>query len=917
MNKLLLMDGHSILNRAFFGMPHMSNDKGMPTNAVFGFLTILFKLIESEKPTHIAVAFDTSAPTFRHEMYKEYKANRKPADPGFRVQVPEMKEVLKSMNILVMEKPGIEADDILGTFAKRAEKEGYDVILYSGDRDLLQIASDKILVRIPKTSKGITTEYDYHAKELMDEYGVTPEGFIDMKAVMGDSSDNYKGIDGVGQVSAQKLLSTYGSLENLYEHIDEIKGKVADKLKEGKEQAFFARTLATILTDAEVDTDFEKAKVGEMYTPEAYEKFKELGFSKFLSRFESSAVASDDRADKLIESFVEIKSSAKAEEIFEKAKKESYIGVSIQRDAKSGAFEESDGQMSLFASETNVPRCVVAIGFKDGETYFIDNKNAGSDVIKKGLIDLYNSSVMIVTDDMKSILHEAELSDEYSRDMTKRFFDVSIAAYLLNPLKSEPEVSAIAQWYISLYAPEYDLKLEKKIDISAETKPVAFLTDFKHDAYFKHMCFNAQSSLLVMDVLKEKLAETGMLSLYENIELPTAYVLYAMETVGMGLKKDELKEYGITLKESIEKLENKILEQAGETKESFNINSPKQLGELLFEKMGIEGGKKTKTGYSTSADVLEKLAADYPICKDIIEYRTLAKLNSTYVEGLSDACGDDGRIHSTFNQTVTATGRISSNDPNLQNIPTRYELGSMMRKVFVAKDGCVFCDADYSQIELRLLASFSGDDDLIKAYKENEDIHRITASKVFHIPFEEVTDELRRNAKAVNFGIVYGISSFGLSQDLSISKADAKKYIDEYFETYPSIKAYLDKAKEDAKEKGYSETYYGRRRPIPELKETNFMRKQFGERVAMNAPLQGSAADIMKIAMINVFDGLKENGLKSKLVLQVHDELIVETLIEEKEAVMKVLKEGMEGAADLPVKLEISMSTGKSWYEAK
>ena len=917
MDKLLLLDGHSILNRAFYGMPHMSSKSGLPTNAVYGFLAIMFKLIDSEQPTHMAVAFDTSAPTFRHDLYKEYKGKRSPAPDDFKAQVPMMKELLKLMGILVIEKPGIEADDIIGTFAKRGESKGMDVIIYSGDKDLLQLVTDRILVRIPKTSKGTTTEYDYHEKELMEEYGVTPKGFIDLKAIMGDSSDNYQGVEGIGEVGAKKLLAEYGDLDNLYAHVDEIKGKTGEKLVASKDNAYFCRKLATILTDADVETDFNLAQFGDIYTPEARERLTEWNISNFLNRFSTAEVRDDDRIDKILANITEIKSKKELTDMFARAVKEPVIGVNVLHDRSSDSNEEESGQMSLFASEENAGRMVVAVAFLNGTTYFADSKVTGYETIKDGLKEIYDKNVLIVTGDMKGYLHASDIDGFYSRDMSKHFFDVSIAAYVINPLKSEPAVKNIAQWYLNMYAPEYDLKLDKKVDVSASTRPVAFLSDYKHDDFVKSTSLDAALALSLTDVLKSSLEKDGELELYLDIELPTAYVLYTMEKIGMPMVVSELKAYGEELSKSIDEIEKKILDAAGETKETFNINSPKQLGELLFERMGLEGGKKTKTGYSTSAEVLEKLAVDNPICSDILEYRTLAKLKSTYVEGLSDACSSDGRIHSTFNQTVTATGRLSSNDPNLQNIPTRYELGRKLRKVFVAGEGRIFCDADYSQIELRLLAAFSKDPDLINAYRENEDIHRITASKVFHVPFDEVTDLMRRNAKAVNFGIVYGISSFGLSQDLSITREEAKQYIDDYFKTYPAIKEYLDGVKADAKEKGYSVTLFGRRRPIPELKDSNFMRRQFGERVAMNAPLQGSAADIMKIAMINVHDRLLKDGLQSRIVLQVHDELLIETLINEKDAVLNILREEMESAADLPVKLEVSESSGENWYEAK
>lgn len=905
MEKLLLIDGHSILHRTFYGIPDLTNDKGLHTNAIYGFLNILFRAIEDEKPSYLAVAFDVSAPTFRHEIFKEYKGTRKPMPDELREQIPVMKEVLAAMGICVREKAGLEADDILGTFAKRAEKAGLEVTLMSGDRDLLQIASEHIKISIPKTRMGKTEVFNYYAKDVEAEYKVTPLQFIELKALMGDTADNIPGVPKIGPKTAEELMVTYGSLQEIYEHVDEIaKKSVRETLKENRDKADLSKVLATINVDADIDTDLDCIKLGNIYTASAYTIFKELSFRNMLSRFDETDTA-DETVDALIEDFKEISGDQDYRAIIEKARSEKYVAVEITVDKNRMANEESSGQLSLFAEAVDNRGVAVAITI-DGKSYYADSKHVSVSTIVDGLISLYQSDTYIITHGVKDYYKLAGINNEYAADMGASFFDVEIAAYLLNPLRSEPGMSDIAKQYASVFIPDMGINLlkEKFTDV----------LDNKKDELKKLLCLNAYSEYVSYEKLVEELKAQGMYELFIDIEMPVSYVLYAMEQEGMLVKKEELQVYGEQLLGSIEALEKKIYEQAGE---EFNINSPKQLGELLFVKMNLPGGKKTKTGYSTSADVLEKLAEDCPMVRDILEYRTLTKLRSTYAEGLSEYIEEDGRIHSCFNQTVTATGRISSTEPNLQNIPTRMELGRQIRKVFVAREGCVLCDADYSQVELRILASFSEDEKLINAYKDNKDIHALTASLVFGVPFDEVTDLMRRNAKAVNFGIVYGISSFGLSQDLSISRAEAKKYIDDYFETYPGIKQYLDRAKNEAKEKGYSVTYTGRRRPIPELSSSNFMQRQFGERVAMNAPIQGSAADVMKIAMINVYDRLKKDGLKSRLILQVHDELMIEAYEDERDKVLAILEEEMMGAGKFPVSLEVSSSYGKSWYEAK
>lgn len=878
MSKLVLIDGHSILNRAFYGVPDLSNSAGLHTNAVYGFLNILFKILEEEKPEYLAVAFDVKAPTFRHEMYKEYKGTRKPMPEELRMQVPVMKEVLAAMGIVIMEKPGYEADDILGTLAKSAEKDGIAVSLVSGDRDLLQIATDTIKIRIPKTKGGKTEIEDYYAKDVENKYQVTPLQFIDLKALMGDTADNIPGVPKVGEKTAAQLMAEFGSLENIYTHLEDISKKaIRESLEQNRELADLSKALATININSPVVLDYDKARLGDLYTEEAYILFKKLEFKHLLAKFRKGV-----SNEEITKKFHLVTDLAEAEETFQRALSDKEeLGIYLPWEKETGlqgaALSFADGYTCLVKAE----------GFIT-EEYLADKIKTLGENVKLACGDIKNAYCYLKTDE------------------TGRFFDVVLGAYLLNPLKNDYTIEDVANEHLGLMIADRMQRFGKMTLKNAAEE--------KREAFCEYACFLAYASRAAAPVLRNKLQESGMLSLMTDIEMPLTYVLYDMEQEGIKVKPEELKIYGEALTGRITVLEQSIHEQAGV---DFNINSPKQLGEVLFEKLQIPGGKKTKTGYSTAADVLEKLSEEYPIVSDILEYRGLTKLKSTYADGLAAYIGEDERIHSTFNQTITATGRISSTEPNLQNIPMRMELGRRIRKVFIPKDGYLFTDADYSQIELRVLAHMSGDEQLIDAYKTDADIHRITASKVFHTPFEEVTDLQRRNAKAVNFGIVYGISSFGLSQDLSITKKEAAAYIEQYFATYPGIKQFLDDAVANAKKDGYITTMFGRRRPVPELSSSNFMQRSFGERVAMNSPIQGTAADIIKIAMIRVYRRLKEEGLASKLILQVHDELLIETKEEEKEQVAKILEEEMKGAAQLAVSLEVDLHTGSNWYEAK
>lgn len=868
--KIVLIDGHSILNRAFYGLPDLTNSEGLHTNAVYGFLTILFKILEEEKPEYLTVAFDVHAPTFRHEMYAEYKGTRKPMAEELRQQVPVIKEVLKAMGIRTIECAGLEADDILGTLSKRCEDAGMDVAVISGDRDLLQLATEKVKIRIPKTKQGRTEVEDYYAADVLLRYQVTPKEFIDLKALMGDASDNIPGVPSIGEKTAAKIITQYHSIENAYAHVDEVKPPRASKaLKEHWELAVLSKKLAEINVEAEFEYEISEAKLGNIYTEEAYAYFQRLQFKNLLSRFDVTAPA-----NQVEENFRRIKKRSEAEEIFSKALQAECVGACV--------FRDTENVLPLFSNQAGIGG--IGLCYGDTDIFCISaGEEIRTDWLLERLSEIAAETERFVMFDLKAAMEFVTITRQ------DNCFDAAVAAYLLNPLKSDYTYEDVAREQLDLIIEEKCEKEEK-------------------------VCYEAYTAYKSSGILLSKLREAQMDRLFENIEMPLVFTLYDMEQNGVRADGEALKIYSSQLGARIEELEKEIYEAAGEV---FNINSPKQLGVILFEKLKIPGGKKTKTGYSTAASVLEKLEPDYPVIHKILEYRQYTKLKSTYADGLVNYIGSDGRIHGKFHQTVTATGRISSTEPNLQNIPIRMELGRLIRKVFVPEDGYVFLDADYSQIELRILAHCSGDRHLIEAYRDAKDIHRITASQVFHVPFDEVTDLQRRNAKAVNFGIVYGISSFGLSEDLSIGRKEAAKYIEDYFQTYPGIKLFLDDTVKHAKEMGYVVTLFGRRRPVPELSSSNFMQRSFGERVAMNAPIQGTAADIIKIAMSGVNRRLKEEKLKSRLVLQIHDELLIEVYEPEFEQVKGILREEMEQAAELDVPLEIDMHTGTSWYEAK
>ena len=860
-NKLLLIDGHSILSRAFYGVPILSNNDGIPTNGVFGFLNIFFKEIELEGADHVAVSFDMPVPTFRHKMFSDYKGTRKSMPEELKLQVPILQELLTAMNVPILTLEGYEADDILGTIAKRMQEEGKEVTIVSGDRDLLQLSDEHIKISLPKTAKGETHIYNYYPKDVEAEWGVSPKEFIDLKALMGDSSDNIPGVPGMGEKTATWIIAKYHSIENALSHADDPEFKVprkpnaAEDLKTHFELAKLSKELATICIDAPIAFRFEDAKLENYANAKSLALVKKWEFRSLIPRFSSE--------------------NTEESPVFSlKPRKEvtdPYLFQIVVKDAV------KQGELGLILAEEEEK--VLYLALSDERLYRVP-----LNIAEEKLPELFKACKIYTLDSKKEMhLHEIFTEGEV--------YDLAIAAYLLNPLKESYFYDDLARDYLSLILPG-----KKELKNSREEGT-----------------YQALITLKAKDALFSKLKEEGQWELYEKIELPLARTLYSMEKAGIMVDKEELLSYGKVLKEKLSELQKEIYAMAGE---EFNINSPQQLGVILFEKMGIPGGKKTKTGYSTAVDVLEKLSEDFPFVTKIMEYRTYAKLNSTYAEGLLAYIGEDSRIHGVFQQTVTATGRLSSTDPNLQNIPIRTEMGRHFRSVFIPKEGCVFLDADYSQIELRILAALSKDERLIEAYRMDRDIHKVTASQVFHVPLDEVTDELRRNAKAVNFGIVYGISAFGLSEGLSIGRADAKEYIERYFTTYPKVKEYLDSEIAFARENGYVKTVFGRRRPIPEIHASNFMRRSFSERVAMNSPIQGTAADMMKVAMNSVYEELKRKELKSEIVLQVHDELLLEVPKEELDEVREILISSMENALTLPVPFLVEAKTGNNWEEA-
>lgn len=882
--KIMLIDGNSIVNRAFYGVPLLTNGEGRYTNGVYGFLNILFKLLDEEQPDYLAVAFDLHAPTFRHRTFDGYKGTRKGMPEELREQMPLLKEVLQAMHIPIFEQEGFEADDILGTLSALAEQNGIVPVVVSGDRDLLQLAGETLKVRIPKTKGGRTETEDYYAADVQAKYGVTPAEFIDMKALMGDASDNIPGVPGIGEKTAAKIITQYHDIETAIAHAAEIKPKKAsENLAAYQEQARLSKFLATIVRDMPLEWDKETLKIGDMFNQTAYELVKRLEFKSMFSRFEGSASAPKQAGQTY--RFVADREGAK--EVLAALKK-GEVGYAFVYENEEGQglalYQEELGGVWMEASMTLLMQELLEIF----QPFFADSayRKIGHDVKK-----------------------DIRFLRSYGYDGFTAEFDTAIGAYILNATGSSYEYDDIAAAFLNETYPSQEEVFGK----GRTKKAFAALPEAERTAYGARQ---AEIFFRARKVMEERLAENEQKSLFYDMEMPLIYVLADMEKYGIKVDKAALLAYQKRLGESLDGMEEEIYALAGE---KFNINSPKQLGVILFEKLGLKGGKKTKTGYSTAADVLEKLRTAHPIVERILHYRQLAKLKSTYADGLLAVMdAETEKIYSTFNQTITATGRISSTEPNLQNIPVRLELGRELRKIFIPESAeFCFLDADYSQIELRVLAHISGDESLIAAFKSNQDIHRMTASQVFHVPFDEVTPLQRSNAKAVNFGIIYGKGAFSLGQDLGISRKEAEEYINAYFARYPKIKTFMEDTIKNGTKNGYVSTLWNRRRNMPELQSSNFMQRAAGERAAMNMPIQGTAADIIKLAMIKVHRALQEGGYRSRLILQVHDELLIEAYKEEKDAVAKILKENMEHAADLLVPLDVDVHEGASWFEAK
>ena len=894
MSKLIVVDGNSIVNRAFYGImgsKMLQTADGTYTNAVYGFLAILFKELDEVKPDYIAVAFDLKAPTARHKMYDGYKANRKGMPEELAAQMPILKDVLRAMNITIIEKEGYEADDVLGTLSRIGENSGLDVVLLTGDRDSFQLATDKVSIYIPRTKAGKTETEIFNRDKVLEVYGVEPKQMIEVKGLQGDTSDNIPGVPGIGEKTALSLVKKYGTIDHLYECVenntDDLKGKQREKIAENKELAMLSKTLGTINLETPIEKSIDDLKMKEWNKSEVYKIFKELKFNRYIDRFNlKDEIVEDDNTEPAVTMD------------FEKE----IIGVDKFNELKKKVIEN---KVCYFYVETvEDTNSIIKKKIKSISIYIKDENKVYdykvSNILE--LKDIFESEdVLKCSYDLKDIYilcEEAEINP-------KNFmFDIRIAGYLLNSTTNQYSISDLMNEY-----------LEIDINVDDGKQEQLNLFDVQEEKENEQIAVYAYSIGNLHDVLEKDLKENGMYDLFNNIEMPVLEVLADMQYRGMYVDKNELIAYGDELKVKLDELTNKIHELAGE---EFNINSTKQLGEVLFEKLKLPVIKKTKNGYSTDVDTLEKLQCEHEIIEYILEYRQLAKLNSTYIEGMIPYINKNtGRIHSYFHQTVTATGRISSTEPNLQNIPTRIEIGKKLRKVFKPAENKIFLDADYSQIELRVLAHVSKDETMVDNFIHDEDIHAQAASRVFGVPLDEVTKELRSKAKAVNFGIVYGSSDFGLAGQIHSSRKQAKQYIEQYLEKYNGIKTFMDEAVEDAKKKGYIETMYNRRRYIPELTSKSYMVRKFGERVAMNTPIQGTAADIMKIAMINVFRELKNRNLNSKIVLQVHDELLIETDIKEKDEVREILVNNMEHAAKLLVPLKVEVAEGENWYDAK
>ena len=928
MKKLVLIDGNSIMNRAFYGImgsKALTTKDGKYTNAIYGFLAILFKLLEEEKPDYIGVTFDLKAPTARHKMYEGYKANRKGMPTELAEQMPIIKDVLRAMNIDIIEKEGYEGDDVIGTLSRYGEQKGLEVVILSGDRDTFQLATDNVRINIPRTKGGKTETEIFNREKVKEVYGIEPKQLIEVKGLQGDASDNIPGVPGIGEKTALSLVQKYETIDNLYKKLEsgeaDVKGKQKEKLEQNKDLAYLSRTLGEINTKVPIEDTLEELKLEEWDKPKVLELFKELNFKRYIDRFnlQNEAGKGDNFSEENnIESQYKVveKSIEEIKTIIEKQGKMIFYIETEKVNDEDKIIKEKITGISIFNSSEN-------------EAYYIDIKNVGKIQELKEIFE--NDKILKIGIDLGRVYI---LLRQEGIDFKGINYDASIAAYILNPTNNKLKLTDLAEQYLEIDVNEIlgDSKSSKVEQINlfdamqgaglsgsneekSEEEKIKEEQEKTQKAEEKKCTLYAYIIYKLQEITMKKIEEINAVDLFNNIDMPTVTVLANMQWNGMYADLEELNKFGKQLKEQLEIKTKMIYEMAGE---EFNINSTKQLGEILFEKMKLPVVKKTKSGYSTDVDVLEKLKSEDPIISEILDYRQLMKLNSTYVEGLKPYINPKTkRIHSFFHQTITATGRISSTEPNLQNIPTRFELGKQVRKIFKPEPGKVYIDADYSQIELRVLAHMSEDTHMVQAFKDGEDIHRQAASKVFKTPMEEVTKEQRSNAKAVNFGIVYGISDFGLGEQLGISRKIAKQYIEEYLQEYAGIKNFMDDMKEKAKKTGYVETLFNRRRYIPELKSNNYMVRQFGERAAMNTPIQGTAADIMKIAMINVYKKLIEENLEAKIVLQVHDEMMIEAPLAEAEKVKEIVKTEMESAIKLNVPLIAEVSEAENWYECK
>ncbi len=885
-DKLMIIDGSSLLYRAFYALPLLTTKDGIYTNGAYGFLTMLYNLQDQYQPDYICVAFDKSGPTFRHKEYEEYKGTRQETPSELAGQFSIIRDILKSMNIVTLEMSEYEADDIAGTLARQGEEKGLEVILVTGDKDYLQLATEKSKVLL--TRKGISDMEEFDRETILEEYGLEPKQLIDVKGLMGDKSDNIPGVPGIGEKTGLKLIKEFGSIEEVYKNLDKVSGKkLKENLIENENIAYLSRKLGEIITNIPLDLGIEDLKVKDANWEELLPLFEKLEFKSFINR------APDKYRNK--EDEIEINYEYKivsAEEIEEVAK-------SLSQEKKLAFKFLIDGS-NIIEDE------IISLGIKPqtGSTYYIDLSNIGERFIQLFKPIFENPQIEKIGHSLKK---DMAILFRYGIQIQNYGFDSMIAQYLIDPSQSDYSINKLSEEYLGAYGTDEEMLLGKG-------KGKKTFSQLSEEDMASHLSFTLETVFALEGKMIEKIREYDMEDLYYNVELPLTEVLSSMEYLGFKVDEDQLKMLGEQFDAEIKSLTEEIHQLGGG---EFNINSPKQIGEILFDRLNLPVIKKTKTGYSTSVEVLEKLKDKHPIIEKILRYRQIVKLKSTYIDGLTALINrKTGRIHSSFNQTITSTGRISSTEPNLQNIPIRTEDGRRIRKAFVAeKPDYTLVDADYSQIELRVLAHISQDEKMMEAFIKDQDIHTKTASEVFHLPMEEVTPSIRNNAKAVNFGIVYGISDYGLSQDLNITRKEAKDFIDKYLDNYTGVRQFMEDIVVEGKEKGYVETLLHRRRYIPELKSKNFNVRSFGERIAMNTPIQGSAADIIKVAMVKVYKALREKGLKSRLILQVHDELIIETHMDELDEVKTILKEIMEGSISLSIPLRVDIEIGDSWYE--